>query len=198
MSAAGKVCTGFSLPYVAKYAASQGTISYSSGQKLARGVSVTATPETTDDNNFYADNILAESAAGEFTGGTINLTVDGLLAAAEKLIMGLPAASTTGTDASFIHYGDDQQIPDVGIGFVARYQSGGSVTYTPIIFPRAAFNLIENNAETQEDAIDWQTQELTANIKRAEDSNRNWKYVGGDETSESAAEAKIKTFFSIS
>ena len=193
--AAGKVCTGFSLPYVAKYAASQGTISYSSGQKLARGVSVTATPETTDDNNFYADNILAESAAGEFTGGTINLTVDGLLAAAERLIMGLPAASTSD---GFTHYGDDQQIPDVGIGFIARYQSGGSVTYTPIIFPRAAFNLIENNAETQEDAIDWQTQELTATIKRAEDSNRNWKYVGGDETSESAAEAKIKTFFSIS
>ena len=193
--AAGKVCTGFSLPYVAKYAASQGTISYSSGQKLARGVSVTATPETTDDNNFYADNILAESAAGEFTGGTINLTVDGLLAAAERLIMGLPAANTSD---GFTHYGDDQSIPDVGIGFVARYQSGGTVTYTPIIFPRAAFNLIENNAETQEESIDWQTQELTANIKRAEDSNRNWKYVGGDESTEAAAEAKIKTFFSIS
>lgn len=192
--AAGKVCTGFSLPYVALYAESTGTISYSSGQKLARGVSVTATPETTDDNNFYADNVLAESAPGEFTGGTINLTVDGLLAAAERLIMGLPAANTSD---GFTHYGDDQSIPDVGIGFVARYQSGGSVTYTPIIFPRAAFNLIENNAETQEDSIDWQTQELTATIKRAEDANRNWKYVGGDETSEAAAEAKIKTFFSI-
>lgn len=193
--AAGKVCTGFSLPYVALYSASSNTVSYSSGQKLARGVSVTATPETTDDNNFYADNILAESAAGEFTGGTINLTVDGLLAAAERMIMGLPAANTTD---GFTHYGDDQQIPDVGIGFIARYQSGGVVSYTPIIFPRAAFNLIENNAETQEDSIDWQTQELTATIKRAEDANRNWKYVGGDETSEAAAEAKIKTFFSIS
>lgn len=192
--AAGKVCTGFSLPYVALYSASSNTVTYSSGQKLARGVSVTATPETTDDNNFYADNVLAESAPGEFTGGTINLTVDGLLAAAERLIMGLPAANTSD---GFTHYGDDQSIPDVGIGFVARYQSGGSVTYTPIIFPRAAFNLIENNAETQEDSIDWQTQELTATIKRAEDSNRNWKYVGGDETSEAAAEAKIKTFFSI-
>lgn len=192
--AAGKVCTGFSLPYVALYSASSNTVTYSSGQKLARGVSVTATPETTDDNNFYADNILAESAAGEFTGGTINLTVDGLLAAAERMIMGLPAADTT---TGFTHYGDDQQIPDVGIGFIARYQSGGVVSYTPIIFPRAAFNLIENNAETQEDSIDWQTQELTATIKRAEDANRNWKYVGGDETSEAAAEAKIKTFFSI-
>ena len=31
--AAGRVCTGFSLPYVAKYAASGGTITYSDGQK---------------------------------------------------------------------------------------------------------------------------------------------------------------------
>ena len=192
--AAGKVCTGFSLPYVALYSASSNTVTYSSGQKLARGVSVTASPETSDDNNFYADNVLAESAPGEFTGGTINLTVDGLLAAAERLIMGLPAASTSD---GFTHYGDDQVIPDVGIGFVARYQSGGTVTYTPIIFPRAAFNMVENNAATQDEAIDWQTQELTATIKRAEDANRNWKYVGGDETSEAAAEAKIKTFFSI-
>ena len=80
--AAGRVCTGFSLPYVAKYAASGGTITYSDGQKLARGVSVSIEPESSDDNNFYADNILAESAGTTFTGGDLNLTVDGLLAAA--------------------------------------------------------------------------------------------------------------------
>lgn len=194
MAVAGKVCTGFSKPYVALYAASQGTITYSSGQVLARGVNVTATPETSDDNNFYADNIIAETEAGTFTGGTINLTVDGLLAAAERLIMGLPAANTS---TGFTAYDDDTSIPDVGIGFIARYQSEGTVTYTPIIFPRATFDLITTNAATQEDTIDWQTQDLTANIKRSEDSKHTWKYVGGDETSESAAEAKIKTFFSI-
>ena len=52
MSAAGKVCTGFSLPYVALY--NNGT--YTSGQKLARGVDVTVSPESSDDNKFYADN----------------------------------------------------------------------------------------------------------------------------------------------
>lgn len=191
--AAGKICTGFSKPYVALYTASEGTISYSSGQRLARGVSVTASPETTDDNNFYADNIVAETEAGSFTGGTINLTVDGLLAAAEKLIMGLPTAGEDG----FVAYGDDMNIPDVGIGFIARYQSGGVVTYVPIIFPRAAFALIENAANTQEDGIDWQTQDLSATIKRAEDAKRNWKYVGADLSTEAAAEDKIKTFFSI-
>lgn len=189
----GKVCTGFSKPYVAKYAASGTTVTYTNGQILARGVSVTASPETTDDNNFYADNIVAETESGTFTGGTINLTVDGLLQSAEKLIMGLPTAGDNG----LVAYGDEMEIPDVGIGFIARYQSGGVVTFTPIIFPRAAFSLIENEANTQEESIDWQTQELTATIKRAEDANRNWKYVGGELESEAAAEAVIKTFLGI-
>ena len=191
--AAGKVCTGFSKPYVAKYAASNSTVTYTAGQLLARGVNVTATPETSDDNNFYADNVVAESEAGTFTGGSINLTVDGLLVAAERLIMGLPAAGENGLTA----YGDNMSIPDVGIGFIARYQSGGGVTYTPIIFPRTAFELIETSAATQEENIDWQTQDLTATIKRAEDANRNWKYVGGELETEAAAEAVIKTFLNI-
>ncbi len=194
MAAAGKVCIGFSKPYVAKYTKGTEGISYSSGQLLARGVSVTASPETSDDNNFYADNIIAESEAGTFTGGTLNLTVDGLLQNAEKLIMGLPAAdSSTGLMA----YGDDMAIPDVGIGFIIMYQSDGEISYKPVIFPRAAFDLIEENANTKEETKDWQTQELTATIKRAEDANRNWKYVGGEVSSESTAEATIKTFFGI-
>lgn len=192
--AAGKVCIGFSKPYVALYTKSSSGISYSSGQLLARGVSVTASPETSDDNNFYADNIVAETEAGTFTGGTINLTVDGLMESAEKLIMGLPTAGSDGLTA----YGDNMAIPDVGIGFIEMYQSDGVISYKPVIFPRAAFNLIEENANTKEETIDWQTQDLSATIKRAEDAKRNWKYVGGDLETEAAAEQKIKTFLGIS
>lgn len=194
MAAAGKVLTGYSLPYVALYAENSGTVSYTSGQKLARGVSMTATPETSDDNNFYADNITAETEAGVFTGGSLNITVDGLFIAAEKLIMGLPAPGEDGLTP----YGDDMRIPDCGYGVILRYQSDGEVTYTPIIFPRVAFNLIELSANTQEETIDWQTQDLTATIKRAGDAKRNWKYVGGALESEAAAENVIKTFFGIS
>lgn len=195
--AAGKVCTGFSKPYVAKYTLNGTTIVYSSGQLLARGVNVSVDPESTDDNNFYADNIIAETEAGIFTGGTLTLTVDGLKEAAEKLIMGLPAATTTIVTSGLVGYGDNQSIPDVGLGFVVRYQSGGEVTYTPVIFPRVVFSEIGLDAATQEESIDWQTQELTAAIRRAEDANRNWKHVGADLASEALAEAAIKTFLSI-
>ena len=40
MAANGRVITGFSQPYVALYSESGGTVTYASGQILARGVSV--------------------------------------------------------------------------------------------------------------------------------------------------------------
>lgn len=193
MSAAGKVLTGFSLPYVALYSHSGTTVTYSSGQKLARGVSVSIEPESGDENNFYADNIAAESSPGVFTNGTVTLTVDGLLAAAERLIMGLPTADAQG----FMHYGDDMSIPYVGIGFICRYRSDGVTTYTPVILRKCRFTSPGTDANTQEEEIDWQTQELSAAILRDDTAQHDWKYVGGDEADEAAAEAKIKTVFSI-
>lgn len=190
--AAGRVCTGYSKPYVALYSATGGTVTYSSGQILARGVSVSASAESADDNNFYADNVISESENGVFTSGELSMTVDGLLGTAEKLIMGLPASTSGFTD-----YDDDQVVPDVGVGFIARYMSGGVVTYVPYIFPRCQFTFPNVDAATQEENIDWQTTDLTATIKRAENAKRTWKKVGDPEDTEAAAEAAIKTFFSI-
>lgn len=190
--AAGRVCTGYSKPYVALYSATGGTVTYSSGQILARGVSVSASAESADDNNFYADNVIAESENGVFTSGELSMTVDGLLGTAEKLIMGLPASTSGFTD-----YDDDQVVPDVGVGFIARYMSGGVVTYVPYIFPRCQFTFPNVDAATQEENIDWQTTDLTATIKRAENAKRTWKKVGDPEETEAAAEAAIKTFFNI-
>lgn len=191
--AAGRVCTGFSLPYVAKYAAAGGTITYSDGQKLARGVSVSIEPESSNDNIFYADNIPAESAGNTFTGGDINLTVDGLLADAEKMIMGLVMDS----EEKWYVYSDQQEVPYVGVGFVARFQSDGVVSYVPFILVKCQFNQLSTSAETQEEQISWQTQELTAKIMRGDDADREWKKVGIEYTTEAAAEAAIKATFNI-
>ena len=106
MSAAGKVCIGFSKPYVAVYTNSGTTITYSDGRVLARGVDVSIEPETSDDNKFYADNTEAETDAGTFSGGTLSLTVDGLHQDAEALIMGLPAADSSGTSGSRFEWMD--------------------------------------------------------------------------------------------
>ena len=135
--AAGKVCTGFSKPYVAKYSATGSTVSYTGGMDLARGVDVSIEPEVGDSNPFYADNIEAENVPGVFTGGTVTLTVDGLLDAAEKFILGLPEPESLSygeeQTAQITSYGDTMDIPYVGIGFIVRYMSGGVTTYAPMI-----------------------------------------------------------------
>ena len=195
MSAAGKVCTGFSKPYVAKYSNAGSVVTYSGVMQLARGVSVSLSLDTTDDNVFHADNVSAETAAAIFTGGTATLTVDGLLAAAEKFILGLPETTkvTAGEEQVDVsHYGDGMEIPYVGIGFVVRYQSAGVVTYAPVVLAKARFQQPSLDAATQEESIDWQTQELTATLMRDDTANHDWKLVGADQSTEEAAVEVLK------
>ena len=197
MAAAGKVCTGFSLPYVAKYANNNGTITYSSGQQLARGVSVSLAPEVADNNDFYADNVLAESVTGTFTGGTVTLTVDGLLPAAESLIYGISAATTVST-VSVYAYDDDATPPYVGIGFIARYMADGVTSYKVIVLTKCKFSLPTEEAATQEDQIEWQTQALNATIMRDDSAKHAWKYVAATEyASEAAALVDLKKLLNI-
>ena len=192
MAANGRVITGFSYPYVALYSESGGTISYTSGQILARGVNVDLSIDAADDNNFYADNVVAESATGMFGGGTCTLTVDGLLTAAEKLILGLPTADGEGWTA----YGDAASIPYVGIGFIVRYMSDGVTTYVPIVLNKVKFKMPNLSAATQEEEIDWQTQELEAVIMRDDSSAHNWKMVCAGQADEATAQAKITALLS--
>lgn len=195
MSAAGKVCTGFSMPYVAKYSNVGNVVTYSGVMQLARGVSVSLSLDTTDDNVFHADNVSAETAAAIFTGGTATLTVDGLLAAAEKFILGLPETTKVtagGEQVDVSHYGDGMEIPYVGIGFVVRYQSAGVVTYAPVVLAKARFQQPGLDAATQEESIDWQTQELTATLMRDDTASHDWKLVGADQSTEEAAVEVLK------
>lgn len=193
MSAAGRVCTGFSKPYVATYSNSGTTVTYSSGQLLARGVSVNLQPESSEDNNFYADNIVAESGAGEFVGGTVELEVDGLFRDTEDLIFGAPEAVD-----GWVADGDASSAPFCGVGFIVRWMSDGTTTYQPVVLPKVKFNIPEEERATQEDEIDWQTTTLTATLMRDDTEDKNWRYRGTAFSSEASAEAALKEFLGIS
>ena len=192
MAVNGRVITGFSKPYVALYSESGGAVTYTSGQILARGVSVSFDiDDATDDNKFYADNIIAESVRGTFGGGTVTLTVDGLFTAAEKLILGLPVEDADG----WTMYDDDMSIPDVGIGFVVRYMSEGVTTYVPVWLNKCKFAAPNISAATQEEDIDWQTQELTATVMRDDSSKHCWMQKGAGQSTEAAAEAMLTAMY---
>lgn len=201
MAAAGKVITGFSSPYVAKYSASGGTVTYSDGMRLARGVSVSINPEVGDANPFYADNVEAETVPGVFTGGTADLVVDGLLNTAEAFVYGLPEPESMSYGESktveVYSYGEGMEIPYVGIGFVVRFMSGGVTTYAPMLLTKTRFQTPNTEAATQEESIEWQTQTLTADLMRDDSADRNWKKIAADQATEAEAEEIVKAMLNI-
>lgn len=133
------VTTGFSKPYVAKYAATGQSVTYSGGLKLGRGVSLSLEIETADDNNFHADNVLAETESSNFTSGTATITVDGLDNDAATLILGLGSPQSLQVDETSVQmqgYGQAMQAPYVGFGCIRRTQMQGMVQYWPYILPK--------------------------------------------------------------
>ena len=200
----GKVTTGFSYPFVAKYSNSGNTVTYSSGQALARGVDVTLSPESSGDNIFYADNRQAESSGAKITGYTLSLTVDGLKEAAERLITGLPAAVNGWTDVG----GDSQAVPYVAVGWLTRYMEDGVVSFVPTVCSKCRFNAIEKAAATQEEDIDWQTQSLEAVGFKSDSAEHEFYSIGqefavsttyvDEEAAEAAALTALKAKLNIS
>lgn len=190
----GRVITGYSMPKVAVYSYASNTVTYTGLTPLARGVSVSMDVETSDSSDFYADNVLAESAGGRFTGGTVTLTVDGLKDDARKLIQGLPTETTltVGSDSvKVLEYDDRQAAPYVGVGFVVRYMENGVTSYEPVVLTKCVFNVDALSAETQGENIDFQTSELTATIARDDTANHMWLRRGEAQTTEAKAEAVI-------
>lgn len=186
----GQVITGFSRPVVARYNATGTTVTYTGLMPLARGVDVSLDIETNDDNDFYADNVVAESAGNTFSSGTVTLTVDGLKAEARTLIMGLPeptSVSLGGNTVDVYDYDDRQAKPYVGVGFIVRYMEDGVTSFVPYMLPKVIFNDLGIEAETQEDAIDFQTTELEATIMRDDSDNHRWQRVGANQTTEALA-----------
>ena len=203
MATTSYVTTGFSKPYVAKYANASGNVTYSGGMLLGRGVNVSAEIDTADDNNFYADNIIAETESTQFTSGSLTVTVDGLGNDAATLILGLPATEalqvgdSPGTTVQMQHYGKDLNAPYVGFGYVRRVMYQGVTSYIAMIHPKVKFSLPSDSAATQEDQIDWQTQELSATLMRDDTAKADWKLESELLDTEAEAEAVIKQVLNI-
>lgn len=197
----GQVGTGFSKPFIAKYSNAGTVVTYTNGMDLARGVDNELSIETSDANIFYADNVEAESAGARFTGGTVSITVDGLLYAARKLAFGITNESTLTVNSSSVkvlEYDDEQEVPYLGYAFVQRVLEDGVTYYVPIVLPKIQFTPETVSAATQEEEIDWQTTALEANIFRSDDEKHRWLRIAERQTTEAAAVAVYKAMLGIS
>lgn len=170
------VVTGFSHPIVGVYSPGSGAPTYTNPTTLARGVEFSIEVEAGDDNNFYANNGLAETEPAMFTSGTLTLTVDGLEGEEEALIMGITPTEVAYDEGQveMLDYGISMNPPYLGVGGIRREQMNGVVTWKPILLTKVRFNLPPVSMATSEDQIEWQTQELTASIFRDDGADQRW------------------------
>lgn len=192
---------GLSKPYYAIYAEAGGVVSYSDGAVMGKATEANISIETTEDNNLYGDNGLAETDR-RFANGTLTLSTTDLSQEVSKAILGLTEQAITGidgvTDTSVkeLVYDDAQVTPYLGVGFIIKKKVNGVYKWRGVVLPKVMFSVPEDAATTQGESIEWQTPELTGTIMRDDSATHVWKKEATF-TTEAQAEAYIKNRLSI-
>lgn len=192
---------GLSKPYYAIYAEAGGVVSYSDGAVMGKATEANISIETTEDNNLYGDNGLAETDR-RFANGTLTLSTTDLSQEVSKAILGLTEQAITGidgvTDTSVkeLVYDDAQVTPYLGVGFIIKKKVNGAYKWRGVVLPKVMFSVPEDAATTQGESIEWQTPELTGAIMRDDSATHVWKKEATF-TTEAQAEAYIKARLGI-
>ena len=192
---------GLSKPYYAIYAEAGGVVSYSDGAVMGKATEANISIETTEDNNLYGDNGLAETDR-RFANGTLTLSTTDLSQEVSKAILGLTEQAITGidgvTDTSVkeLVYDDAQVTPYLGVGFIIKKKVNGAYKWRGVVLPKVMFSVPEDAATTQGESIEWLTPELTGAIMRDDSATHMWKREATF-TTEAQAEAYIKARLGI-
>lgn len=188
---------GLSKPYYALYSASGNTVTYSSPGFLGKATELSVEIESADDNNLFADNGIAESD-NQFAGGSLSITVDDLLQSAIKTVLGVQTQAITSetittADPEWLVYNEDQVIPYVGFGGIIKKKVNGAIKYVALVLTKVQFKNQNDEATTQEDEIEWQTQALEGTIMRDDTAKKGWRYLSSLMDTEADALAAIQT-----
>lgn len=192
---------GVSKPYVAKYSNADGTVSYSGGQILDKMTEIDVSINSAEDNNFYADNSIAESDSS-FSGGSVTVNTADLGPEATALVLGItpvPIADISGVtdeDVNELIFDDDQRSPYLGFGCIIKKRVSNVDQWRAIILTKIMFAVPNDAATTQGETIEWQTPQLTGNIMRDDSAKHAWKREATF-TTEAQAEAYIKARLGI-
>lgn len=192
---------GLSKPYYGIYSVSGTTVSYADGDVMGKATEANIEIDTTEDNNLYADNAIAETDRS-FAGGTLTLSTDDLSQDVAKAILGLTENTITGiegvTDTSVkeLVYDDTQTTPYLGVGFIVKKKVGGAYKWRAVVLSKVMFSVPADAATTQGESIEWQVPELSATIMRDDSATHMWKREATF-TTEAQAEAYIKARLNI-
>lgn len=192
---------GLSKPYYGIYSATGNAVSYANGAVMGKATEANIEIDTTEDNNLYADNAIAETDRS-FAGGTLTLSTDDLSQEVAKAILGLTETAITGiegvTDTSVkeLVYDDTQTTPYLGVGFIVKKKVSGAYKWRAVVLSKVMFSVPADAATTQGESIEWQVPELSATIMRDDSATHMWKREATF-TTEAQAEAYIKARLNI-
>lgn len=192
---------GLSKPYYAVYSAGSGTPTYASGGVMGKATQADIEIETTEDNNLYADNAIAETDRS-FAGGTLTLSTDDLSQEVSKAILGLTEQAlsditgVTDEEVQELIYDDTQQTPYLGVGFIVKKKVNGVYKWRAVVLTKVMFAVPSDSATTQGETIEWQVPELSATIMRDDSATHMWKREATF-TTEAQAEVYIKDRLNI-
>ena len=192
---------GLSKPYYGIYSATGNAVSYANGAVMGKATEANIEIDTTEDNNLYADNAIAETDRS-FAGGTLTLSTDDLSQEVTKAILGLTENTITGiegvTDTSVkeLVYDDTQTTPYLGVGFIVKKKVGGAYKWRAVVLSKVMFSVPADAATTQGESIEWQVPELSATIMRDDSATHMWKREATF-TTEAQADAYIKARLNI-
>lgn len=171
---------GVSYPYYAIYHNEGDVVTYSNGGELGRMTEVDVVINTSEDNNLYANNGIAETDR-QFTDGTLTVGTDHLSQTVSKAILGvreddleeIPGVTDQGVKE--LIFDDDMANPYLGQGFVIKQQFKNVVSWRAVVFTKTMFNVPDESAVTQGEQIEWQTPSLVAAILRDDTPKHKWK-----------------------
>ena len=171
---------GASRPYYAIYNPNNGAPTYSGGGLMGALVEFNFELESTDNNNFYADNKVKESQR-RFTNGTVSVTPDDLSQEVSADMLGVTPTPITGIegitdeDATELIWDDNQDSPYLGIGLIEKKQVDNQNKWRAIILTKVIFDIPSDAAVTEGEEIEWQTSELIGAILRDDSATHRWK-----------------------
>lgn len=192
---------GVSKPYYALYNVTDGAVSYSDGGVMGKATEVDITINTSQDNNLYADNGIAETDRA-FTDGTLTLGTDDLSQEVSKAILGAVEKElgeidgVTDTTVKELIFDDDISNPYLGVGLIIKKQKNNVTSWRAVVLTKVMFSVPNDAATTQGESIEWQTPSLTATILRDDTEKHMWKREATF-TTEAQAEAYIKNRLGI-
>lgn len=147
---------GLSKPVCANYTAAGNAVTYSDAYAADKAVEYSFEADVAEDKDLYADNQVAETAAGRFVSGKLTLKTADLTPELSKKILGLKTVTRQVGEETVteVVYDDDQVAPYLGFGIIEEHQIDNKTGYLPVVFPKIRFSIPADAATTRGDEVD--------------------------------------------